>query len=577
MKKILLFLICALASFQSVAAIFYVGDEINSANCDGSNHHDNLFSAILAAVANGTEADEIRLTDQASYLGNSLGSYSIVSHNSSNRGELKIIGGYADCNSSSSTGTTNIGAGDDTVFKISSQSVVTLENLVLSGSTQGRGVQILTQSTVNLINVDILFNSYGGVLVFGDSTLNLDAESSVDNNFQSGGDFYVGSGIACLSGEVNISGRVSSNVGFFGGNIYVGDGCYTQLEGGSEIVGGFGGKVNNAEYGGGIYVAGGGLLFANGGSNRVIIRDNSAEFGGAVAVVGSGQAAFINTYFLNNKADSQGAGLYVSNGGTSDFSVVVDRTNNCPNLISCSEFEQNDFVDNLIYINNSKVRISRTLFDRNELIEDSMPTSTHSLVEVNSGSILEMEYSNMLSNKVNYLFKIDGTSELAHVTAVDNYYPHEVAGTYDSFAWVSSIGDLRIENSIFQDTQGGFIGPNTSPNISGKCNLIDNSNDWPNGSFTIGTATFNNPAGGDARQQSNSDGVDMCLQDTFTWTTPVDVEAQLAPVNEGTNPQGFPGETGGFYDAGFDEVYDNIADLDLIYKNGFEQVMAKGL
>jgi len=146
-----------------------------------------------------------------------------------------------------------------------------------------------------------------------------------------------------------------------------------------------------------------------------------------------------------------------------------------------------------------------------------------------------------------------------------------VAGTYDSFAWVSSIGDLRIENSIFQDTQGGFIGPNTSPNISGKCNLIDNSNDWPNGSFTIGTATFNNPAGGDARQQSNSDGVDMCLQDTFTWTTPVDVEAQLAPVNEGTNPQGFPGETGGFYDAGFDEVYDNIADLDLIYKNGFEQ------
>ncbi|MFK8011281.1 MAG: hypothetical protein AB8B80_04520, partial [Marinicellaceae bacterium] len=568
MKKILLILICAMASFQSVAAIFYVGDEVNSANCDGSNHHDNLFSAILAAVANGTEADEIRLTNQATYLGNSFGSYSLTGHNDSTYGELKIVGGYADCNSSSSSGTTNIGSGDDTIFKIRNQSVITLENLGLSDSHQGRGLQIFSQSHVTLNNVDILFNSYGGVLVHGDSILNLESGSSVDNNFESGGDFFVGSGIACLSGEINISGRVSSNLGFFGGNIYIGDGCYGVLEGGSAIVGGFGGKVNNAEYGGGIYVAGGGLLFANGGADRVVIRDNSAEFGGAVAVVGTGQAVFINTYFLNNKADSQGAGLYVSNGGTSEFSVVVDRTNNCPNLISCSEFEQNQFIDNLIYIKNSKVRISRTIFDRNELIEDSTPTTTHSLIEVNSGSILEMEYSNMLSNKTNYLFNIEGVSELAHITAVGNYYPHEVAGTYDSFAWVSSIGDLRIENSIFQDTQGGFIGPNTSPDISGKCNLIDNNNDWPEGSFTIGAAIFNNTAGGDARQQSNSDGVDMCLQDTFSWTTNVDVEAQLAPVNEDTNPQGFPGETGGFYDAGFDEVYDNIADLDLIFQNG---------
>ncbi|VAW44126.1 hypothetical protein MNBD_GAMMA02-1534, partial [hydrothermal vent metagenome] len=33
-----------------------------------------------------------------------------------------------------------------------------------------------------------------------------------------------------------------------------------------------------------------------------------------------------------------------------------------------------------------------------------------------------------------------------------------------------------------------------------------------------------------------------------------------SPVNENTNPQGSPGEAGGLYDAGFDEVYDNIGE-----------------
>ena len=111
---------------------------------------------------------------------------------------------------------------------------------------------------------------------------------------------------------------------------------------------------------------------------------------------------------------------------------------------------------------------------------------------------------------------------------------------------------------IWQDTQGGDT--RGSAVVSGKCNLIDNSNDWPVGSFTIGTAEFINPAGGDSRQLSSSAGVDMCQQDTFAWSIDRDIEYQVSPVNENTNPQGMPGEAGGLYDAGFDEVYDNIGE-----------------
>jgi len=52
----------------------------------------------------------------------------------------------------------------------------------------------------------------------------------------------------------------------------------------------------------------------------------------------------------------------------------------------------------------------------------------------------------------------------------------------------------------------------------------------------------------------------MCEQDFFSWSTEVDIEMQIAPVNENTNPQGMPGDEGGLFDVGFDEVYDNIGN-----------------
>ena len=52
----------------------------------------------------------------------------------------------------------------------------------------------------------------------------------------------------------------------------------------------------------------------------------------------------------------------------------------------------------------------------------------------------------------------------------------------------------------------------------------------------------------------------MCLEDGFNWTGNTDLEYQSTPVNENTNPQGSPGQAGGLYDAGADEVYANVGE-----------------
>ena len=294
----------------------------------------------------------------------------------------------------------------------------------------------------------------------------------------------------------------------------------------------------------------------DGDEDRVLITDHRAIYnGGGVYVFGTGKATLINTFIARNITEDHGAGLYATNGGTSNYQVIMDRAETCPFIISCSEFEKNTFISELVYINNSKVKISRTLFDRNEQFSAD---NEYALINVRPGAVLHMSHSNMLANDSDYLFDNTGTTEVSHHTAARNYSQPFSGNPTDSHVWHSTLGNLRFENSIFQNTQGGHNAPTTSPNISGKCNLIDNSTDWPGGSYTFGTVQFVNAPGGDARQVASSDGVDMCLEDTFAWSSNRDIEYQTSPVNENTNPQGMPGNDNGLYDAGFDEVYDNI-------------------
>lgn len=553
--KLIFILTGLLAGFQSMSAIHYVGQ---GPQCNGANHHDSLDDALFASLFNGNQNDEIRLTPSATYTGNQFGSTNLSGWNSSTSGELTIIGGYADCGVANSSGMTVIGNGTDHVFKVDAQSVVTFKNISMSGSAS-RGLIVDQDSVVFLESVDISGN-VAGIRALGGSYVSVDASSVVSSNGDLS-DIAKGGGIWCFGGntEVEIAGTVSFNQATSGGNIYVEDGCYVRLQGGSRIKGSDSIFAYNAFDGGGIMVHDGGTLFANGGADRVLITDHWAfNDGGGIYVFGTGRATLLNTYIANNFVQNEGTGLFAIDGGSIATQVTMDRAASCPFLISCSEFEGNDFIEDVVHVENSKVKIQRTLFDNNQYMTGVY--NFNSLVQVRLGGVLQMSHVNMINNDARFLIESFGSSELSHITAVGNYTHAEEGGLEDSFVWFSSIGSLRLENSIFQDTQGGQNAPTTSPNISGKCNLIDHATDWPVGSYTLGAATFNNLGGGDARQVASSDGVDMCQQDTFAWSTDRDIEYQVSPVNENTNPQGNPGEAGGLYDAGFDEVYDNIGD-----------------
>ncbi len=553
--KLLFLLGLVITSQFSLAAIHYVGQ---SAQCNGTNHHDDLAIALFAAALNGTESDEIRLTNTVTYAGSGDGTNVLSNWNASSLGRLTIIGGYSNCNASSSSGITVVGNGNDVVFRIKDQSEVTLKNLSITGGTF-RGVVVEGESVVFMESVDISDNQ-AGVRVLDGSYLSVDENSVIFDNGSIAG-IPKGGGLWCFgaNSQVDVAGQIASNQATAGGNVFIEDGCFVQLEGGAEIKGDRQTSTYSADEGGGIFVDDGGELLATGGANRVLITDHWADFGAALYVTGTGRATLLNTFIGRNRAFERGSGLYAVDGGLSITQVVMDRAPTCPFLISCSEFDGNDFELGVVYVDDSKVQIRRTLFDSNNYIAPD--DLFRGIITVFGNTKIEMSHSNFINNHAYFLVVNGGASvEMSHITAVRNTYDDPQIGSGNAFAWatagVSAI--TRIQNSIWQDTQGGSI--TSSGSVFGKCNLVDDGTQWPVGSFVVGTAQFINAAGGDARQLASSPGVDMCQEDTFAWSTDRDIEYQEAPVNENTNPQGSPGEPGGLYDAGFDEVYDNIGE-----------------
>jgi hypothetical protein len=550
--KTVFVIINLMVACQLMAATHYVGV---GAQCNGANHHDTLALALFAAALNGSENDEVRLTNTVTYFGNGDGTNTLSGWNGTGAGELTIAGGYANCGDPRNDSNPVIGNGSTAVFDISGQSIITLINMQVFGS-DSRGIIVDANSTLILEEVAVSGN-VAGIRALGGSYVEVGAFSIIDNN----GDLIdisKGGGIWCFGNntEVRIEGSVANNKAQSGGNVYVEDGCFVELVGGSQISGSRELAQMDAISGGGIMVHDGGELFSNGGASRVFITDHWADFGGGLYVWGTGRATLLNTFIGRNTGFEKGSGLYAINGGSGATQVTMDRAASCPFLISCSEFDQNQFEQGVVFVNNSKIKIQRTLFDSNFYLAPD--DAFRGMIEVENNAVLEMSYSNMINNNAYFLLVNYGQVEMSHITAVDNAYDNSNIGAGDAFVWYSPFGNTRIENSIWQDTQGGDT--RGSAVVSGKCNLIDNSNDWPVGSYTTGTAEFINVAGGDSRQLSSSDGVDMCQADTFAWSTDRDIEYQVSPVNENTNPQGDPGEAGGLYDAGFDEVYDNIGE-----------------
>ncbi len=556
------------------AAVLWVGQ---SPNCVGSNVYSNLAQALLVAGFNADSSNEIRLTNTITYWGNTNGTYRLTDWTPGGAGRLTLAGGYSDCFVPSPSILTDIGRTANPIFTIDtgaqSFSEVTLKNLLLN-SSEDRAIIARSGAFVSLENVLILGNN-GGLAVEANATVEIDAASPI--RFNGGGvnvngfigDVARGGGIHCSG--VNASVRSAASMYFngaleAGGHIYVGDGCFVELLNGVRIRG-----SNNpapdetapldtdAPEGGGIYVDVGGQLQVKGRANRVIIHDLKADNGGGLYVNG-GLALLENAHFDTNEA-VEGAAITVVNGGD----LFMDRSAECGlGGLRCSEIQNSRHQGTVIHVADAFAQIQRTMIERSTQVAPIQ--SLDGLVTSFAGSTVRLNRVGFVDNESNNVLMAvtaassgapDAIMQASHLTVAKNFssqFDRNAAIFTDS----GSRSNFTIENSIVADSWGADT--RSGRDFAGRCNLIDNATNWPVGSYRLGAPDFVNIAGNDPHQLPESDGVDMCLQDSFAWSTDFDIDMQSAPVNEMTNPQGLPGEDNGLFDAGFDEVYANVGE-----------------
>jgi hypothetical protein len=531
------------------ADVLWVGD---SPACDGgANTFSTLASAVLTAAFRAGN-DEIRLTDTVTYTG-SANRLDLVDYDPSSIGGLTIAGGYNDCFGTQS-GRSRIGDTVGPLVRVATSSrpvsEVTLENLEIAGGTSLRGLDVSGGAVVFLRNT-VIRDNVAGVIVSGGAFVDIDADSRILSHFSVTAQF--GASIRCSgsNSEVVVRGELNFARADFGGHIHISSGCLVELEQGARVIDGL------AITGGGIYVDNGGVLLASGGASRVLIDDNGAENGGGLYLNGTGRAVLFNTLIRNNWSSSQGSAIYAIGGGVSGTpQLVMDRVADCPFLISCSEIEGNRGEFSTIYARDSRIEIQRTLFDRNVMTPDGLVTASGSIGLVDASAFINRV--GFIGNQTySTISSLASETVVRHVTAVDNVYPDGVQDIFDLS--VRNSGEpFEVYNSLFMDTRG-IDGP-PGFEFTGLCNLVADPFNWPAGSTDVGTAEFINAAGGDLRQLPSSPGVDMCNAQPGAPANDRDLEFQLAPVNEFTNPQGSPGQSGGLWDAGVDEVYSTIGD-----------------
>jgi len=555
MKNLRIYLASAFLLTLTVAksGVYWVG---NSSACTGSNVYGTLNQALLVAALNGDSLDEIRLTNTVSYTGNTNGNYTLTDWDSSGAGLLTLVGGFPDCFTTPNSRTL-VGNSGNSSFTVNtnneSNSIVTLTNLRLFGN-DSRGLVARGGAFVTLDNVAVESNGFSGVDVGAGAHVEILSNSYVNGNLNFNNPF--GGGVRCTeaNSSVTIHGIIEKNRAQKGGNLYVSTGCYAELKNGMRIIGGAN-SAGDAVDGGGVYVDNGGILFADGKADRVIFDANIAENGGALFINGTGLAVLQNTH-INGSEAIDGAAIYAQNGGVVSPQLIMDQTTDCNLLFRCSEIQLSRYTNSVVAVDNSMIQIQRTVIEQSQYINPVQIATgvitaySDSLVRLNRVGMIRNSGYAMLRYTSNDQFKV------SHLTMAKNLIPNSTSGSFFS---VILAGSIDLQNSLITDSSG-IDDRSANNSFSGGCNLVDNDADWPSGFYHIGTAQLINPAAGDARQLAGSPGVDMCLQDTFAWSTEIDIENQSAPVNENTNPQGMPGQPGGLYDAGFDEVYDNMGD-----------------
>lgn len=206
----------------------------------------------------------------------------------------------------------------------------TIESGEVSGNTltsgQGAGVYIVGSGgkgnfTMNggEIKENVTSGNDGGGVYINGGNFTLNRGSITGNSATEGGGVYLNNGnFSLVTGE--ISGNIASGNG--GGVYLVGEDCEYRLKNGS-ITG------NEAENGGGVYLANGSFILADNRNDTGSISENSAsESGGGIYIAGEGDFTMNGgTVMRNSSTGNNGGGIFLNGGNfTLNYGNISSNT-----------------------------------------------------------------------------------------------------------------------------------------------------------------------------------------------------------------------------------------------------------
>ncbi len=586
-KRMKTLLITSLLFMQSALAnVVYWGTGVD---CDYEASEYSVQEVIDLELLNSNSSVQIRLTNQQVVNENLM-----VSHDG-----IDIQGGYADCNSYSTSEKTTIqGIGNGPVIRIvptagDLPNVVNLSNLLVRGgyamgTDLGGGINLVApqNKTVSLFINDSLITQNtskrgGGVFVSGSNSILRLMDTLVINNEAYGqtpgdglgGGIYCKGGLVYLDGDTGVSqNRATGSVNNtgHGGGIYASVGCTVYLNASTDnSVFDFRGVSFNAArgHGGGIYASNSDIWLSSYWSGRPSnVNNNSADSnddgsgdGGGIYLSGTQATATLNCSTIKGNNASNGVGIAVKAGAllnadmNGGFCWDISR---CNQIINNETFGDNGLGGGLL-LDEGLANISYTHIAYNQAHEGvAIHASDNSSMVLkrmhvyrngeNNGSTWDSQHT---------LRMVDSFLQVYHITAAMN----DTAGA--TFSLVNS--DRVINNSIIYEPLTNQIGNFIGGSGTQDCNLLDNAFGWQNGSNSlVGDPGFVALADDDLHIAANSMAIDAC-DDGLPGRNggELDVDGEATPVDEFTVVNGK-----GIYDIGADEYH----NADIVFSNGFE-------
>jgi predicted outer membrane repeat protein len=541
----LLLILAGLFSAPVSARIIWVGPA-----SDGACETNSLSAAVLtAAFAAGDDAIHLASGVAHTNINLSLNGFDP----DATQGGLNIRGGFASCGDATPTaGRTAIdGSAGDPIFEVlgsgGGRSVIGLFDLDLSGSGV-RALEVGNGGELDLTNVWVRDNG-GAVRVEGDGRFSMERESWLFDNTVSGG---FGGGIYCTDNAVvEVGGPVSNNfAGQWGGGIYARGSCQVILNNKAWI------QSNTATFNGGGIAAFSSAqvtLYAV-PSTQILIKNNSAENGGGIYAEGTGTSVLLANAKIESNQAERGAAVYATqNSLVQVYRIPVDS---CDDPLRCSTLSFNQLGDNFFGAvawvgQGAQVDISETFVEGNGSsagLEDQISLWTVS----DASSSLSLTNLMVWNNEARFMAERIGASEmrLEHITAAGNFYPTTSGDMPIGLVIGADTNSATVVNSVLWD-----VGP-SSGSYGGSCNFAASSAALSNSteSTVIADPRFVDPATGNLRLEPDSPAVDAC----FSALAGRDIELQNRSADIESNPDGNPGQVGGLFDAGSDEVVSKL-------------------